>query len=103
MSEVRISPAMLDLLKYTAEKRHGSFSKTVETRKKSKSWSDDALHFTAGWTDGHPATGGFNMPALAADTEISLTPERRATSRSVARRVRSAEPEGGSVLMAFPT
>ena len=36
-------------------------------------YRNDTIHFTGGWTDGHPATGGFNMPALAADTELSLT------------------------------
>lgn len=33
----------------------------------------DAFHLTVGFTDGHPATGGFNMPALAYDTEYSFT------------------------------
>ncbi|MCL4209453.1 MAG: hypothetical protein HRU76_10935 [Phycisphaeraceae bacterium] len=33
----------------------------------------DWLHFTFGYTDGHTATGGTNAPALAYDTEYSLT------------------------------
>ena len=33
----------------------------------------DRVHFVAGYTDGHPATGGFNSPALARDTEYALT------------------------------
>lgn len=33
----------------------------------------DWLHLTAGFTDGHVATGGTNMPALARDTEYSFT------------------------------
>jgi hypothetical protein len=33
----------------------------------------DAFHVIAGYTDGHPATGGFNSPALSRDTEYALT------------------------------
>ncbi|HRP62015.1 MAG TPA: porin [Phycisphaerales bacterium] len=33
----------------------------------------ERFHFTGGFTDGHPATGGFNAPALMRDTEFSLT------------------------------
>jgi hypothetical protein len=33
----------------------------------------DWLHVTAGFTDGHPATGGFNQPALDRDTEYAFT------------------------------
>jgi hypothetical protein len=33
----------------------------------------DWLHWIAGYTDGHPATGGFNAPALDRDTEYSFT------------------------------
>jgi len=36
-------------------------------------YRNDMFHVVGGFTDGHPATGGFNMPALAADTEYSLT------------------------------
>lgn len=36
-------------------------------------YRDDTFDLWLGYTDGHPASGGFNMPALAADTEISLT------------------------------
>lgn len=36
-------------------------------------YRDDRLDFWAGYTDGHPATGGFNAPALAPDTDFSLT------------------------------
>ncbi len=33
----------------------------------------DNFHIVAGWTDGHPATGGYNQPALFTDTEMSIT------------------------------
>jgi hypothetical protein len=36
-------------------------------------YRNDWLHFTGGFTDGHPATGGFNAPAMAPDTEFALT------------------------------
>src|SRR5690606_18770218 len=36
-------------------------------------YRNEWLHFTGGYTDGHPASGGFNMPALARDTEYALT------------------------------
>lgn len=34
---------------------------------------NEQFHFTVGFTDGHSATGGFNRPALARDTEYSFT------------------------------
>ncbi len=36
-------------------------------------YRNDFFHFTGGFTDGHPATGGFNTPALAPSTDYSLT------------------------------
>ncbi|MHC4428316.1 MAG: hypothetical protein ACYS0D_06900, partial [Planctomycetota bacterium] len=33
----------------------------------------DRFHIIGGWTDGHPASGGFNMPAIMPDTDFSLT------------------------------
>jgi hypothetical protein len=34
---------------------------------------NEVIHFTGAFTDGHPATGGFNSSALERDVEISLT------------------------------
>jgi hypothetical protein len=36
-------------------------------------YRDDAVHVVGGYTDGHPATGGLNRPALLRDTEYSFT------------------------------
>ena len=36
-------------------------------------YRDDTIDLMLGYTDGHPATGGFNQPALSRDTELSLT------------------------------
>ncbi len=36
-------------------------------------WSNDFLKVVFGYTDGHPATGGFNTPALDRSTEWSFT------------------------------
>ncbi len=36
-------------------------------------YRNDQFHFIGGYTDGHPASGGFNRPALASDTEYALT------------------------------
>src|SRR5690606_2746120 len=36
-------------------------------------YRNDVLHFTGGFTDGHPATGGFNLPWSQRDTENALT------------------------------
>jgi len=36
-------------------------------------WSNDFVKVVFGYTDGHPATGGFNTPALAPSTEWSFT------------------------------
>jgi hypothetical protein len=36
-------------------------------------WRGDIFHVVAGFTDGHPATGGFNTPALVTNTDYALT------------------------------
>jgi hypothetical protein len=36
-------------------------------------YRNDFLNFTGGFTDGHPATGGFNSPWSMANTEFALT------------------------------
>lgn len=36
-------------------------------------YRDDLLNFTGGFTDGHPATGGFNSPWSMRNTDFSLT------------------------------